>query len=97
MNIYLKPLLQYFQNSLVPVSDRHGMSAARNAAPMFNQEGLVQGLNKMVEQSKVVYKNEKIRKKDEQRKRDRDEKLKKQYSRDKPEMKREATVRFYKG
>ena len=76
------------------MSDRHGMSAARNAGPMFNQEDLVQGLNKMVEQSKVVYKNEKIRKKDEQRKRDREEKLKKQYSRDKPEIKREATVRL---
>lgn len=73
------------------MSDRHGMSAA-SSAPMFNQEDLVQGLNKMVEQSKVVYKNEKIRKKDEQRKRDREEKLKKQYSRDKPEIKREPTV-----
>ena len=70
------------------------MVAAKNAGPMFNQEDLVQGLNKMVENSKTVFKNEKIRQKEEKKKKEKEERLKKQYSRDKPKLNREPTVRF---
>ncbi|XP_047145980.1 putative leucine-rich repeat-containing protein DDB_G0290503 isoform X2 [Hydra vulgaris] len=72
------------QSLLAPLNGRKGESTQNG--PMFKKEDLVENLERIVAESIPVIKNEKIRIKEEVKKQVKEEKLKRQYSKDRPAL-----------
>ncbi|XP_065673639.1 reticulocyte-binding protein homolog 2a isoform X8 [Hydra vulgaris] len=72
------------QSLLAPLNGRKGESIQNG--PMFKKEDLVENLERIVAESIPVIKNEKIRIKEEVKKQVKEEKLKRQYSKDRPAL-----------